>query len=273
MNTRIILAGLVLLALPACCLFDSCRRGSFSYRKPAETVVHEETVVAPMMETMPAAPMTDEPVLVEDVEGFELTEPTNVLMPPTEESEQRINREEPVAAEDAWMDNRVDQAQEHGFRPVYFNFDDYSIRPDQKSVLDYNLKKVAQLTDKGSTVVVEGHSCRFLGSAVYNMMLSEKRAEEIVRHFVDQGIARDKLKVVGRGYEMCMVPEGDMEQQAPNRRVEFYVLKVQPPARAVQVVKPREEVDIKPEAVEAVPPMADVPQPEVEEDLELVEEN
>jgi len=175
---------------------------------------------------MPGAyEVESKPMASEDVEGFILEEPGNAFVPPAPATEEEIALVEHDLVDEAWVDKRLDQAQEHGFRPVYFSFGEYSIRPDQQAVLDANLRRISGLVRKGSTIVVEGHACRFAGSALYNMHLSEQRAEAVAKYFTEQGVPREKMKVVGRGYEMCLVPEGDMEQQAANRRVEFYVLK------------------------------------------------
>lgn len=238
MNKRIVFLGLLLVAVQGCnhkptCRYQSSRSArsvTVQSRAPRaeETVTYVEQVAPPVYEPEP------KPLLSEDVEGFVLEEQGNSFIPPTEDTEENINIVEQDVVDEAWVDKRLDQAQEHGFRPVYFNFDDETLRQDQKSVLDANLRKIAGLVRKGSTVVIEGHACRFAGSALYNMMLSEKRAAAVGQYLIEQGIPRDRLKIVGRGYEMCIVPEGDVEQQAPNRRVEFYVLKDQPAAEQIE---------------------------------------
>jgi outer membrane protein OmpA-like peptidoglycan-associated protein len=119
--------------------------------------------------------------------------------------------------------HRASQAQ-YGFKSLYFGYDRFSINGDQKAGLEHNLAAVKKAVNAGSTVVVEGHSCSSAGSAVYNMLLSEKRAQAVAKYLVDNGVSVDNIKVVGRGSEMCIVPVGDRHQQAPNRRVELYVV-------------------------------------------------
>lgn len=238
MEKKFLLVGLVLFAIPGC--GDCHRRGRKTvivpteYReKPAcaqsscrDNSCREECVEMPDR-------VAEEP-LAEDIEGFVLEEPGVTFTLPDQAADQEPMLE-PQEGDEAWLDQRMEQAQQHGFKTAYFGFDDYAVRPDQKMMLDYNLKKISEATKKGSTIVIEGHACRFAGSAVYNMMLSEKRAEAVAQYLVGQGVPREKIKVVGRGYEMCMVPEGDMEQQAPNRRVEFYVLSDKDELRELQM--------------------------------------
>lgn len=118
-----------------------------------------------------------------------------------------------------------EQDQRAEFEPIYFDFDQYKIKPEQKSALERNAAKIKQaLTQDTIYVVVEGHACNSAGTPRYNVMLSERRAKEVKKVLVKQGIAPDKIKVVGRGSEMCKVQSGNREQQAPNRRVEFYIV-------------------------------------------------
>lgn len=118
-------------------------------------------------------------------------------------------------------DRNLDQIK-YGFKRIYFNYDNYSIKKSQESDLQVNLRAVNKVIDEGKNVIVEGHSCHFGGSDVYNLILSEKRAEAVVKWLVGKGVPAEKLKVVGRGNEMTIVPCGDKKAQAPNRRVEFY---------------------------------------------------
>ncbi len=121
---------------------------------------------------------------------------------------------------------QMQQAQ-YGFKPIYFPFDRYHITEEQKEALKHDLKIISRLTKpkrKAKTVVIEGHADCYAGSHEYNMHLSEKRAQSVKRYLIEHGVPEHQLNVVGRGDTMCIVPSGDKEQQAPNRRVEFYVL-------------------------------------------------
>jgi outer membrane protein OmpA-like peptidoglycan-associated protein len=224
MNKRILVLSLLLLVLSGC-----------TKKKTTETIVEkpgielkDEKSDIPTPEPKAAEPTKEEtkPIFDDEIEGLVLEEEgANAFTSPAEETEEEaINIIEQDELDDSWIDKRLEQAQEYGLKTVYFDFDKHGVRPDQRSILEYDVKRVKDLTNKNLTVVIEGHACKFAGSALYNMMLSEKRASAIGDYFASKGIPRDHIKVVGRGYELCIVPEGDMEQQAPNRRVEFYVL-------------------------------------------------
>lgn len=155
-------------------------------------------------------------VFDEDVESFVLEEGQNPFAAPKDGDSVKL-----VDDKDSLWGTERRQGE---FETIYFEFDKDSIRPDQVAVLKRDAAKIKAHTDKGHTVMVEGHACKFGGSATYNMALSERRARNVRSELVKQGASRDHLKVVGRGNQMCLVEGGTKEQQAPNRRVEFYVL-------------------------------------------------
>jgi len=227
-NKTTLLVTMLLVALPAC---DSVRRKTTVPVEPVFCAQRTCPVNTEFIEESSESSVCIKPdnrlIVDEDLEGFVLEEEgANPFTSPAESSESRdVALVKPeTAIDDSWIDQRLEQMQEHGLKTIYFGFNDYVIRPDQEAMLEYNARKVADLARKGRTIVVEGHACSFAGSAVYNMMLSEKRATGVAQYLMEKGIPKEQLKIVGRGSEMCIVPEGDMDQQAPNRRVEIYAL-------------------------------------------------
>lgn len=226
-NKTTLLVTMLLVALPAC--------GPVQRRTtvPVEPVSMQRTCstgpefVEESTETQVCVKPDNRLIVDEDLEGFVLEEEgANPFASPAETTEQQevtLVRVEPTIS-DSWATLKPEQTQEHGLHRVYFGFNNYGIHPTQKESLESNARIIAELARKGHTIVVEGHACRFAGSGEYNMMLSEQRAASVAQYLVEKGIPKEQLKVVGRGNEMCIIPEGDMDQQAPNRRVEIYTL-------------------------------------------------
>lgn len=140
----------------------------------------------------------------------------------TPEDEGDILEIDEIDEEYSWIDAQTDDE----FKKLYFSFNHYGIRPDQKEAVAYDIEQVKQLLSEGGnsqpTVVLEGHACQE-GSPVYNVALSEKRAKNVADLFVAAGIDRNLIKVVGRGQE-CPLVNGSREERAPNRRVEVRVI-------------------------------------------------
>lgn len=102
---------------------------------------------------------------------------------------------------------------------------------------DFNSAKIAQTEEERLNIVAEalradqlsqkrfeiiGHTDA-KGSEQYNQKLSENRAEAVVKYLVDQGVAKNRLKIVGKG-ESELKNKADPEA-AENRRVEIAVVR------------------------------------------------
>lgn len=129
----------------------------------------------------------------------------------------------------------VDAQNEDEFRNIYFSFNKYGVREDQKVSLEADISQLRQLiadadaNQEKATIVVEGHSCHSAGVPSYNLALSEKRAKYIADRLVAEGISQDRIKVVGRGQDVPAVLNGkaisgSREDQWRNRRVEIHLI-------------------------------------------------
>lgn len=137
----------------------------------------------------------------------------------------------------AWIEESNKNSAD-SFKVVYFDFDSFNIREDQKDHLKHNIelakKKLeacdgALGNDQKPTIVIDGHSCHSAGSHIYNLALSEKRAKVLADKFVEEGIPSECIKIVGRGMEMPALVDGkpvdgDREHQWANRRDEMRII-------------------------------------------------
>ena len=108
---------------------------------------------------------------------------------------------------------------------IFFEFDRYDIRPEGREVLN---RVIQLLTDSASwRISIEGHTDNY-GSDEYNQRLSDRRANTVLNYLTRRPGRIDPSRVQWRGYgERCLiVPEGDKQQQAINRRVEIWQLVV-----------------------------------------------
>ena len=102
--------------------------------------------------------------------------------------------------------------------PVYFGFDDYSIRPDQRPRMKANadyLKKEDHIT-----IRIEGN-CDPRGTREYNLALGEKRALSAKKYLVNLGISADRITTVSLGEEKILLHGQDELAWAQNRRDDF----------------------------------------------------
>ncbi|HBY05806.1 MAG: OmpA family protein [candidate division TM6 bacterium GW2011_GWE2_42_60] len=160
----------------------------------------------------------------DDIEQFMLKEEdaADTFAPSTDNQESKSEIVTEEVGDRKWESKRADQSK-YGLGMVFFEYDVYKINKGQMPALEHNLNAIKKLlTDASKRIVIEGHSCHFAGSEAYNMMLSEKRAQEVANYLIKNGIPAERISVTGRGDKQPLVPNGDMQQQSPNRRVEFY---------------------------------------------------
>ena len=105
---------------------------------------------------------------------------------------------------------------------VYFDFDKYNIREDQKVRLEKNaeiLKANANLVIK-----IEGN-CDERDTEEYNLALGDKRANAVKEYFISMGVAADRLETISYGEERPVDPGHSEDAWAKNRRAEFRIIR------------------------------------------------
>lgn len=101
---------------------------------------------------------------------------------------------------------------------VYFDFDKAELRPEAKAELD---KLVETLSNSREyNIVVGGHTCD-IGTSAYNMKLSERRAQSVVKYLLSKGISNTYVGSNYYGEEKPAVPNSSIDNRRKNRRVEF----------------------------------------------------
>ncbi|HXG28376.1 MAG TPA: peptidoglycan-associated lipoprotein Pal [Nevskiales bacterium] len=103
-------------------------------------------------------------------------------------------------------------------RIVYFDFDSFEVRPDQRPVVENNARYLSG--DPAAAAVLEGHTDE-RGSREYNVALGERRANAVRQMMAAYGVQPQQLRVVSYGEERPAVAGGDESAYAQNRRVEI----------------------------------------------------
>ncbi len=101
---------------------------------------------------------------------------------------------------------------------VYFDFDEFGLRSDAKTVLEANVR--AMKADGSTKWLIEGH-CDERGSLAYNLVLGERRAESVKRYLEDLGIAPAQLQIVTYGKERPFCKDHSEACWQSNRRAHF----------------------------------------------------
>lgn len=107
-------------------------------------------------------------------------------------------------------------------RNIYYDFDKANIKPESNT----ELEKLTAFLKENPTVRIEigGHT-DFKGSNQYNITLSQRRSESVVKYLVEKGIDKSRLEAKGYGEEKPLASNDDEEEgREINRRTEFTIL-------------------------------------------------
>jgi hypothetical protein len=115
---------------------------------------------------------------------------------------------------------------------VFFPTNEATLSPDAARVVDeaaaaYQQTGIAQVEVTGHTDTV--------GSAAYNLALSEQRAAAVADELIRRGVPATDIVTIGRGEEDLLVPTADGVDEPRNRRVEILVPQPPPPAPVAEV--------------------------------------
>ena len=111
---------------------------------------------------------------------------------------------------------------------IFFKFDSAEILPKSYGTLDA-IAEAMNAHPQIPIIRVEGHTDS-RGKDSYNMNLSQRRAESVVRYLVNKGgVERTRLIPEGFGETRPLIPNATTDaEMAENRRVEFHIAQVGP---------------------------------------------
>ena len=116
---------------------------------------------------------------------------------------------------------RIKERKNFVFKPVFFDFDKYDIRPEFHDFLDEIIKTIKGHSDLRIKVI--GHTDSD-GTDDYNISLSKKRSESIIKYFSLKGVKQDRIEFDFKGEEMPVDTNSTTEGRQRNRRVDFFFI-------------------------------------------------
>jgi peptidoglycan-associated lipoprotein len=106
-------------------------------------------------------------------------------------------------------------------KTVYFDYDQSTIRSDQRSNLRTDADAILAQQNLG-VVTVQGNTDE-RGSEEYNLALGERRADSAKRYLIDLGVPASRLRTVSFGEAKPAVAGHDESAWKWNRRADFAV--------------------------------------------------
>lgn len=115
---------------------------------------------------------------------------------------------------------------------IFYDYDDATIRTDARKGLD-DLVLILEAYPQAKIKITSHTDAR--GNKSYNLKLSKKRADAVVRYLVDSGISKSRLTAKGMGEEVMLNDcydgiECSETQHQENRRTEFTIIEYIPAA-------------------------------------------
>ena len=210
---------LLVLVILACGFYLSCSKKavrteavSYPSQKTAEAAAEEEAKAAAAME---AEKKLQEETLKEEAARAEAEKIRQ------QELQERAMQEE-AARKEAAAREAAERQKNLTLEPIYFDYDDYAIRDDQKEVLTQNadwFKAHPQVR-----IRLEGN-CDERGTAEYNLALGQRRADSTKAFLEGLGIQKNRMLTISYGKERPITLEHNETAWAKNRRVDFAPLK------------------------------------------------
>jgi OOP family OmpA-OmpF porin len=103
---------------------------------------------------------------------------------------------------------------------VNFAFDESVLTPESHETLDRVARALLESQWVNVRFEVAGHTSA-VGTAEYNMALSERRAEAVRAYLVSRGVQNDRMVARGYGQTQPIFREGTEGDAWQNRRVEL----------------------------------------------------
>lgn len=125
---------------------------------------------------------------------------------------------------DAATRARIDQLLAR-IEDAYFDYDKHTLRPDAIKALEGDSRELRDILKDYPEykLTIEGH-CDERGSAQYNMVLGEARAESAKSYLVQVGIPAQQLGVISYGKEKPVCTDEDESCWQKNRRIHIVAM-------------------------------------------------
>lgn len=101
---------------------------------------------------------------------------------------------------------------------IYFDFDQYAIRGEARSVLEANADFLKSQPD--GDILIEGH-CDERGTGAYNLVLGERRAQAAKQYLHELGVPLSQIQIISYGKESPFCGEHSEACWQSNRRAHF----------------------------------------------------
>ena len=140
----------------------------------------------------------------------------------TQEATARVTVTQATTQQPSEVSLTEEQAFAQNVKDIFFDYDAYTVRPGDQSVLQANVNYLKQHPNIHFTV--EGH-CDERGSTEFNLALGDNRASAAKNAIVQLGIPAASIRTISYGKEKPSCTESNEQCWQQNRRAHFVISK------------------------------------------------
>lgn len=107
---------------------------------------------------------------------------------------------------------------EQNVKPIFFDYDSYSIRPDAQSIISQDVSFLQ--SHPNAKILIAGY-CDDRGSAEYNLALGQNRANSAKTALTQAGVDASRIRTISYGKEKQFCTEQNEACWQQNRRAQF----------------------------------------------------
>ena len=131
-----------------------------------------------------------------------------------------LNDSKPLQLEVIIIDS-VTSGSKFELNDLLFKTDSYTLFEESKAILD--LFAIYLTSNPQYFIKIEGHTDD-IGDDRSNLLLSQKRAQEVKKYLISKNISADRLQATGYGEQKPKVPNSSNENRRINRRTECQII-------------------------------------------------
>ena len=131
-----------------------------------------------------------------------------------------LNDSKPLTLEVIIIDT-VESGSKFELNDLLYKTDSYTLFEESKSILD--LFAIYLTSNPEYFIKIEGHTDD-IGDDRSNLLLSQKRAQEVKKYLITKNINKDRLQAKGYGEQKPKVPNSSSENRRINRRTECQII-------------------------------------------------
>ena len=164
----------------------------------------------------------------EDIESFVLEEDGGFgsfsSLELNDDGNESLTLNDPSNINFSW--EAIQEEAQEAFQTVYFGYDNSCISQDERTKVAKNVEYANKLIEEGKTIVCKGKACNWGGTEVYNLAISDQRAQSVACELKVAGISEGYIKAFGVGTKESLICGNTKEDHAPDRCVELYTLTI-----------------------------------------------